>query len=335
MRVFLKLLFFLLLPVLSNADIKPVSPTDNLEIILRAAVPGDIIALADGMYPGGVFFTGRAATAENPIIVRAANPGKATIVGSTATRPDAMAFNGGAFWKFDGLVFQGAAKSGLKPGGANNVTYTRCVFRNNGVSGMQTGTSSFGTVEDCQFLFNAEQHGAYVSGAVKGWTFSRCTFAFNGRSGLQLNSQGSVGGAVSSEHTVKDCSFYANGQNIEAAAINCLGVTNSVFSGCSLSDNKAGGISFMGNGTAVGQSTGNLVSGCTVTFRFAEGRACIQQSGGNLSVAGCRLWNGKANVLPINALSGGVITQAGNVVLPPMPPATGGVTVPDETVIVP
>lgn len=330
MRRILLLLAFLLLPLYTNAAVIPVPAGTPLEPLFRAARPGDMFLLDPGDYAGGVQFSLRPGTALLPIIVKAAGPG-VRILGSTPARVDGIGFTTSPYWTFDGIAFEGAARSGMKPGSSDYLTIRNCTFRNNGVQGMQAGTSSFGTVEDSLFCFNKEQHGCYVSGAVQGWKFARCTFAFNGRAGLQFNSQGTTG--VSTGHTVTNCSFYQNGLDNQAAAINLIGVTNSMFAGCSLSDNKAGGISFIGNGTATGQSTGNSVYNCSVIFRALEGRTCVQQSGGSLSVTGCRLWAGKSQVEAITALNGGVITQAGNVTLPPPAPVlavpdagTGGVT---------
>ncbi len=335
MRCLFLCICLLLSYVTAHADIRPVTPDMSLEALFRAAKPGDGFLLAPGDYVGGVQFSSRPGTALLPITVKAAGAG-VRILGSTATRIDGVGYTSSPYWVFDGITFEGAARSGLKPGSSDNLTVKNCTFRNNGVQGMQAGTSSFGTVEDCLFLFSKEQHGAYVSGAVRGWSFNRCTFAFNGRSGIQFNSQG-TGGGVSTGHSVTNCSFFSNGMNNEAAAINLIGVTNSVFAGNTLSDNRAGGISFMGNGTATGASTGNTVYNCSVTFRTLEGRTCVQQTGGTLSVTGCRLWAGKDQVQPITALSGAVITQAGNVVLGPMPVTSSGghTTVPDETTVIP
>jgi hypothetical protein len=317
--------------VAARADVVPVTPDQSLEALFRSARPGDAFLLAPGDYVGGVQFSSRPGTALLPITVKAAGAG-VRILGSTATRIDGLGFTSSPHWVFDGIAFEGAARSGLKPGSSDYLTVRNCTFRNNGVQGMQAGTSNFGTVEDCLFMFSKEQHGAYVSGAIRGWKFNRCTFAFNGRAGLQFNSQG-TGGGVSTGHSVTNCSFFANGQNNEAAAINLIGVTNSVFAGNTLSDNRAGGISFMGNGTATGQSTGNTVYNCSVTFRTLEGRACVQQTGGTLSVTGCRLWAGKEQVSAITSAGGAVVTQAGNLVLAPMPVTTGGhTTVPDDVV---
>ena len=101
-----------------------VGPSDDVEAILNALEPGDEVVLADGMYTlGGRFGVVAAGTAEQPIVIRAAD-------GATPHfhRPDASQ----NIWDLDvehvvirGLTFSGGS-AGLRFQGASDVTVERC-----------------------------------------------------------------------------------------------------------------------------------------------------------------------------------------------------------------
>lgn len=288
----------------------------DLNTFLRTATAGDTFILQDGDYSGGIWISERNGNALQPITLRAEHAGKARIVGSSATRSDGLTLYKSAWWVLDGVVFTGAKNAGIRVSTSDHTTITNCLTISNGVFGLLTGSSSYGMVSGSNFLFNTEQHGAYVSspGSV-GWTFDHCNFAWNGRAGLQINSQGAPG-PPASDCRVTNCSINNNGQLNQAAAINCLGVVNSVFESCTIHDNLAGGISFGPNGRPGGESTGNLVTNCAITFQAGTGRSCIQTTGGTQTAVNNRLWAGRAPSVPILALSGGTIVQSGNTVLP-------------------
>lgn len=311
---------------------KVITPLDNAQALLSTSVPGDDWVMEDGTYPGGIYISSRPGTADAPITLRARNPGKVVIKGSTSQRRDTFSLYRSGRWNVSGITFENAARSGIYLGESSFVTFTNCTSRLNGVVGLLAGSSSNGTVTNCLFLLNTEQHGAYVSGKVGGWVFENCTSAFNGRAGIQFNSQGS--GGVVSNITIRNCSLNNNGRLRQAAAINLLGVVNSVFAGNTIHDNWAGGISFTGNGTASGASTGNLVVGNCISFRPGEGRTCVQSTGGGTNtVTGNRLWAGKASVQPITAVLPSIIVQAGNTVLPTATPVSAPpVDIPAEPV---
>lgn len=302
-------------PLCSHAADRPVTPADNLGALLNSAVPGDTFILADGQY-GGAYVSTRPGVAGNPVTVKAANPGKAIISGNAVGRQDALSLYKCPYWTMEGLVTEKASRAGLYLGLSSNVTVKNHTSRNNGVQGLLAGGSSFVSVLGGVYAFNYEQHGIYASGKIEGWLIEGATSAFNGRAGIQFNSQGS--GGVVSGVTVRNCSLNNNGRLKQAAAINCLGVVNSVFAGNTLHDNWAGGISFSGNGAAGGASTGNVVYGNSVTFRPGEGRVCVQCTGGGTNtVTGNRLWTGKTTVQAITAVLPSIIVEAGNTVLPP------------------
>lgn len=73
---------------------------------IAAANPGDVLLLADGDYDGLQIKISKSGTADAPIIVKARNPGKAIMRGSTRVVFD------GKFLVVSGLLFQGASSRG-------------------------------------------------------------------------------------------------------------------------------------------------------------------------------------------------------------------------------
>ncbi len=313
-----------LLCVTQGAFAKDVTP-ETWAVAVKTAVAGEDLVLASNeltptYYDGGQFVSDRNGNAILPIRLRAKVPGMAIIRGCTPTRLDALFFNRCSYWNLEDLVIEGGQHNGLRFGSCDRMTITRCTVRNNGVTGLLAGNTSNCRVSDSIFYGNKEQHGAYVSSpGVHDWIFERCTFSLNGRSGCQINSQGGPGPVISNCQVV-NCSITNNGQFVKTAAgINCLGVINSVFAGNTVTDNGGTGISFAPNGREGGESTGNLVTNCAVTFRSGVGGSCVQTTKGTQSVSGCRLWVGRSTPLPLNALSGGVLVAADNIVLPVAP----------------
>lgn len=328
MKRILLLLAFLLLPIYTSAAVIPVPAGTPLEPLFRAARPGDEFILADGRY-SNFYFSAR----PGPVKVRAEHPGMAVISGSTVARPDTVGYSTSPDWTWEDLVVEGAAKAGFKIGSSDRTIVRRCTVRQCGVQGVQAGTSSFVTVEDCDIYQIDAEHCVYLSGAIQGCVIRNNRMSQAGKSGAQINSQGA--GGVARDCQIVNNSIWRCGLKLQAAAINLIGIVNSVIAGNTINGCLAGGISLSANGSVGGASTGNAVDGNAVSFRYGEGRNCVTSNSGTNTVSGNRFWTGKPTVAAISATNGATLVTVNNVVLDPLPPAvlavpdagTGGATI--------
>jgi len=102
-----------------------VSTVQELQNALDNARPGDLIAVADGVYSTSEALTLRqSGTAKHPIVIRAANRGKATITGEAGFEL-ARADHG----IVDGFVFRGAIGTAVKLYNCSHARVTRCHIR--------------------------------------------------------------------------------------------------------------------------------------------------------------------------------------------------------------
>ena len=116
---------------------------------LAAAMPGDCVALADGSYPG--FMISARGTAENPIVLRAANRGKAVITGNVAMR-------GAAYVVVEGLAFTGMGSAVAQDSERCRITRSRFQL---GVA-RATGTSKYTRIDRNEFGPKASGDGHYI-----------------------------------------------------------------------------------------------------------------------------------------------------------------------------
>lgn len=108
----------------------------DLSTALSIAGPGCEIILSDGFYAAPFYIPADASGhRRKPIILRAKNPGKVIIDGSSSkNKLPAMTLRG-CYWIIDGLIFKNAPSCGLFICGSNNVV-TNCEASSNGDTGI-------------------------------------------------------------------------------------------------------------------------------------------------------------------------------------------------------
>ncbi len=110
-------------PIPATPRTVDVATAGALSDALATVRGGTTLVLADGTYDGDFTVRGVAATSEAPVVVRAANPGKA-IIGSGS----ALVVKGSAHVVVAGLTFRSGASTLLKLESSNNVRVTHNTF---------------------------------------------------------------------------------------------------------------------------------------------------------------------------------------------------------------
>jgi len=114
-------------PVPSTARTVDVRSAGALSDALETVSGGTTLVLADGTYNGDFTVRGVTATPETPVVVRAANPGKA-VIGSGS----ALVVRSSAHVVVAGLTFKSGASTLLKLDSSNNVRVTHNTFDRGG-----------------------------------------------------------------------------------------------------------------------------------------------------------------------------------------------------------
>ncbi|HXB68972.1 MAG TPA: hypothetical protein VNY05_12045, partial [Candidatus Acidoferrales bacterium] len=89
---------------------KPVRDVEELTAALRAARPGDIIRLADGVY-GGQFRISAEGTSENPVVIRGAGEEKTILDGQGCTGCNVLEVYGGGFVHIERMTIRNAERA--------------------------------------------------------------------------------------------------------------------------------------------------------------------------------------------------------------------------------
>ena len=114
-------------PVPTTPRTVDVADAGALTDALGSVRGGTTLVLADGTYDGDFTVRGVSATPEAPVVVRAANPGKA-VIGSGST----LVVKGSAHVVVAGLTFRSGASTLLKLESSNNVRVTHNTFDRGG-----------------------------------------------------------------------------------------------------------------------------------------------------------------------------------------------------------
>ena len=114
-------------PIPTTASIVDVANAAGLADALETISGGTTVVLADGTYDGDFTVRGVTATPEAPVVVRAANPGRA-VVGSGST----IVVKGSAHVVVADLTFTSGASTLLKLESSNNVRVTHNTFDRGG-----------------------------------------------------------------------------------------------------------------------------------------------------------------------------------------------------------
>jgi hypothetical protein len=113
-------------PLPTTARTEDVDGSGALADALESVAPGTTLVLADGTYDGEFAMQVRA-TAEAPVVVRAANPGKAVIASGAG-----IVVEGSSHVVVSGLTFRSGASTLLKLESSNNVRVTHNTFDRGG-----------------------------------------------------------------------------------------------------------------------------------------------------------------------------------------------------------
>jgi hypothetical protein len=233
---------------------------------LKAAMPGDVLVLADGAY-APLKATGPSGTPESPITLRAATPGKAVITGTGTGR--GWDLNKANYWTLEGLCFTNNT-IGLYFGLSKGVTVRRCLFLSNG-TGMMTGGSSDVLVENCEALNSTTEHHIYF-GTTDRAVVRNCTLGRARKSAVQWNGEGRtnpIAGGLVENCRIWGCGTTYAAQTASSSAINTLKASGITIRDCSIWGN-------FGSGIAVDyKSSGVTIEGCFIGFHPRTGGRCI------------------------------------------------------------
>ena len=118
------LLLLSFLPAGLSAGRKVYATASSFKSALSVAIAGDTIELADGAYDIGGNSLTKSGTADQRIVIKAQNRGKAELKGSSA-----FTGKGIAFVTIEGFLFTSSATTVVKTESCNNMRITRNVFR--------------------------------------------------------------------------------------------------------------------------------------------------------------------------------------------------------------
>ena len=248
----------------------------NLQKVLDAAKPGDVVQLADGVYAGGINMN-TSGTAGAPITVRG-NAAKAVIDGGK--------WDGFVLWGswvvVEGIRFQNAGRAGIgalasaeKP--SEHVTVRNCVCADNGKWGVITSHTYWFTVEDNECFGSKDEHGIYVANSGDDPVIRRNRLHNNAANGLQLNGDPECGGdGVISRALIEKNIIWENGRPNGGSGINLPHVQDALIRNNLIYNNYASGISiYYDVGEPAAVSRRNKVVNNTFYFRPGEGRYCL------------------------------------------------------------
>ncbi len=197
----------------------------DLSSAIREATPGSEIILPDGIYKGGPYYIPEYQSGKvgKPIILRAKNPGRAIIDGSSSKMSLPGFILRGNHWILDGLVFRNSLSSGLFVCGSDNEVRNCEAYcnRDTGIlicsfpGSAKKDWPARNRIEYCQsrdncdlVRCNADGFGAKLS-IGKGNGFYSCKAFHNIDDGFDLYTKSTIGpiGAV----TLEKCEAYSNG----------------------------------------------------------------------------------------------------------------------------
>ena len=270
---FLRLLFFLCLPVVSvQAAQYRAKPGVPLEIQINALKAGDEFVIPAGVHEESIEIGGLQGSTNSPIVIRG-EPG-------AIIRPDGrdgILLTKCRFITLDGLQIEKAKRAGIVMQGSRDVTVRDCVVAGCGRWGIQTAMCDAISVENCDISGSREEHGIYFSTTDNPRVLG-CRIYDNGGCGIHLNGDKNEGGdGMISGGVIKDNEISRNGSR-GGAAINMDGVEGTAVWGNRMTANRAGGISvFHEDGARTGG--GNNIQYNVIEFDSGMGRYGIQVLG--------------------------------------------------------
>ena len=248
----------------ASADIIHV-PGDfpTIQAAILAALEGDEIVVAPGVYNEAIFFNG------HNITLRSSGGPDVTTIDATGLNNHAVRciLGEGPTTVVQGFTITGSSSGSGLFCDSSSPTVINCRFIGNQIDGIFNDSFSFTTVIDCT-MSNNGSHGMRNT-VQSDVTVTRCTFADNGISGMSNQVSAPV---------VKNCAFRGNGGQGMSNDASLPTVANSLFTG---------------SPSGVGAGTGSdvLLLNCTVSGNTDAG---VVFDNSNITVTNCIIWNNGA-----------------------------------------
>ncbi len=250
------------------------APWATLQHAVDTVSPGDVIVVADGTYAG--FRIRKSGTAAAPITLRAENKWGAVLRGSAGKchRKAVVEINADddgeetiGYWKLDGFEIDGAgAANCVLPVVTTHVTVTDCKMHDSEWVCIMSGHSHYMLLENNITYGSKKSHGIYMSNSADHGVLRGNRTYHNGKAGIHMNGDLSCGGdGVMTDWLVEKNTAYDNGLVAGGGAINCDGVSDSVFRNNLLYGNHRTGMTFYAIDATEGSSR-NLVANNTIVM---------------------------------------------------------------------
>jgi parallel beta-helix repeat protein len=247
-------------------------PWATLQHAADTMLPGDTTLVASGAYAG--FRAETVGQAGAPITIAAA-PGAAVLVnapGPICRHTSNIEVENYdlrvQYWVIDGIESYNSAKYGIDIRNADYITVQNCYTHNNASTGIFMAFANNATVQYNETASNGE-HGIYYSNSGDYPTIRGNNSHHNYACGIHMNGDASMGGdGTISYALVEQNVLWENGNGGGGSAINCDGVTDSIFRNNLAYNNYASGISLYAIDGAVGSSRNKVYNN---TFYFPSG----------------------------------------------------------------
>jgi parallel beta-helix repeat protein len=206
----------------------------NLQAAVGLAVPGAMVLVTNGTYPGGL-------TVTTPLALMSVNGSQFTVINGYGTNQCVSLAGGVSLSGFtvangsggvlcaDNAFVTNCLITGNQAGGAFGGTFYNCTLSSNSAPAYYGGGATLSTLYDCTLSGNSTPGNGYGAGGggASGCTLSNCT--------LSGNSASSGYGGGASGCTLYNCTLSGNSADVGG------GADGSTLSNCTLSSNSAPG----------------------------------------------------------------------------------------------
>ena len=254
------------------------APWATLQHAVDSVSAGDTIIVKDGTYAGCLI--GRGGEPGRPVVLKAENKWGAVIrgFGAKKLRNSLVGINDYDFYDHDTVIgyvtvdgFEidaEGADNGIRTSHTEHVTIANCKVYDSTWVCINPGHSDYIRVEGNVTFGSKKSHGMYMANTSAHGVVRGNTSYSNAKSGLHMNGDLSCGGAgvITDWLIEKNVVFDNHG----GGAINCDGVSDSVFRNNLLYDNHATGMTFYAIDATEGSSR-NLVANNTIMMA-SDGR---------------------------------------------------------------
>lgn len=276
------------------------APWATLQHAVDTAEAGDTITVADGEYRG--FRITRSGLPGKPVTLRAENRQKAVVrgVGEKCARDAVIEINAFddssdrvGYWVLEGLDVDGAgSRNCIRPSVTTHTTVKDCRLRDSEWVCIMSGHSDYMVLEGNLAFGSKNSHGIYMANSADNGVLRANRSHSNGKAGIHMNGDLSCGGdGVMTGWLVEENVCWNNGLVAGGGAINCDGVSDSVFRNNLLYGNHRTGMTFYAIDASEGSSR-NLIANNTVVMADDAFAVVIMPLAKNApSPAGNRFYN--------------------------------------------